>query len=104
MATYALGEGENGVWEQTLAANTVDTVTFALKELGGVQFVTVVNATGASSIYFTVNGAAPTVGGRSTWWIPAVAGATRTVPGYGYPATVKLIAAASTTYSVEGSK
>ena len=93
----------------TLVAATVDTVNI----LNPSPTVTVVNRSGVSEIYFTINGVAPTVGGDNTYVLPAVIGALAikvpqpTGPGAGgYSAAnpafqVQLISSGTPTYSVE---
>jgi hypothetical protein len=100
MASYTVAAAEIGAWEKTLVANTVDTVTFGRD----CDKVRVVNVNGAGALYFTTDGSTPTVGASSTYWLPAVAGSARTdsVPGGGMTG-VKILSAAATSYSVEGS-
>lgn len=85
----------------TLAASTVDNVTIQ----NPVPTLTVVNRSGASEIYFTVDGVTvPTVAGDNTYVLPATIGSltvqvpTSTTPTGGV--TVKLISSGTPTYSV----
>ena len=55
----------------TLTANTVSTVTLD----GDYNNVEVLNVSGAAAVYFTVNGATPTVKGNGTVVLPAAIGA-----------------------------
>jgi hypothetical protein len=100
MASYTVAASEIGAWEKTLAANTVDTVTFG-RDCDSVRVVAV---NGLEAIYYTTDGSTPTVGGASTYWVPASAGATRSTSVTGASGTVvKLISSAASSYSVEGS-
>lgn len=85
---------------QTAASGVADTVTLD-RDYDAVE---VVNRDGAGAIYFTIDGTTPTIGGDSTYVIPAVIGA-RVVPSVELASTatvVKLIASADTKYSVTG--
>lgn len=98
MATHTLAAGVIGAFEKTLVADTEDIVNFPVD----LDQVRVMNIDGAESLYFTVTGVEPTVGGAHTYWLPAVAGATRTVDVPTAAATqVRLISAGTPTYSVE---
>lgn len=104
MTAIAVAAAEIGVWEQALVASTVDTVTFTRDPDSVVDEVRVTNVSGTASIYFTTDGTAPTVGGKATRWLPAVAGANRTVRLQEPASTVvKLISSGTPTYSVEAS-
>lgn len=83
----------------TLVANTVATVTLT----GDFQLVEVINVDGVAAVYFTVDGAAPTVAGDDTLVVPAVADA-RTRAGAPSPAnsTVRLISAGAPKVAVVG--
>jgi hypothetical protein len=104
MASYGVAATDHGTYAHPLAASAVDTVTFA-KDLVEVE----VTSDGTAAIYFTVDGSTPTVGGQATYELPAQTGVkpVRKVRG---PATspdthqtvVKLISAATPTYSVLG--
>lgn len=97
MATYTLTSGR-AAYEKTLTANTVDTVN-----LGSAFSEVEVISDGAASIFFTVDGSIPTVGGASTYYLPAAA-TSRSVPVRGgSAATVKLISSGTPLYSVIGS-
>ncbi len=91
----------------TLEAATVATVTVtAAKATGavnqiGLPAIEVLNRSGSAEIYFTVNGADPTVGGEDCHVLPAAVCAL-SVPGVGSPVTVKLISVGTPTYSVIG--
>jgi hypothetical protein len=88
-------------YHSTLTASTVDTVTFTTSW----QVARVINVTGTSVIYFTVDGSTPTVAGANCRVLPAVAGfvdqagldSTATTPG-----SVKLISAGTPGYSIIG--
>ena len=96
---YPVGTSEIGAWEKTMAAGG-DTVTFARD----CDEVRVTNVDGAAAIYFTTDGSAVTVGDEAAYWVPAVAGASRTVAVRGGEATVVTLDADGTpVFSVEGS-
>jgi hypothetical protein len=99
MATYTLNSGDIGAHAKTLAASTVDTVTFT----DDVARVTIISD-GTSAIYYTVDGSTPTVAGGNCYLLPAgaVSADTRTprdVAGSG--TVVKLISTGVATYSVQ---
>jgi hypothetical protein len=99
MSTYTVQASEIGAHAKTLAAGTVDTVTFQ-RDCNTVE---VLSIDGAAAIYFTVDGSTPTVGGANTYLVPAVIGALEVdVPTAGN-AVVKLISAGTPSYSVTGS-
>lgn len=100
MATYAVATSENGAYEKTLVASTVDTVTFAYfpDEIA-------IYSDGAAAISFTVDGSTPTALGAGTFYIPAVGGSTYTIrperqPVTATPCIVKLISAGTPKYGV----
>lgn len=97
MASYTLTTGQIAAHAKTLAANTVDTVTFA----DDCDMIEVLNVDGAAAIYFRVDGSAPTVAGASAYVIPASAGSALEVqvPTAG-GTLVKLISTGTPTYSV----
>lgn len=80
----------------TLTANVVTTVTVAK----AVSTIEVVNVNGAGSIYFTVNGTNPTVGGDDCEIVAAGTGAAFLVDAPNNPVSVKLISAEATEYTV----
>lgn len=95
MASIAVVSGAKGAYA-TLAAATVDTVTFALD----FDQVEVINRDGAAEIFFTVDGSAPTVGGANCFLLPASVGAAIVgVPTNG-PTVVKLISTGTPAYGV----
>lgn len=99
MATYTLAAGDVGVHDKTLVASTVDTVAWPA---GVVSDLVEVLNDGATDIFVTVDGSAPTVAGGATWEVsPGTARVLRT-PGGVVPTTVKLISAGTPTYSVTG--
>lgn len=83
-----------------LAAATVDVVTLN----GDYQRVEVVNRDGTAEIYFTVDGAAPTVEGDDTHLLPAAIGGLLVSAGSetGSPTIVRLISAGTPKYTVRG--
>ena len=93
MAAYSVTRAKHA----TLVISTVDTVTFGETNTG----VRVHNrsTTAANVIYFTTNGATPTVAGDNTFCCPA--GQSVTVPDSQFVgADVKLISATADPYSV----
>ena len=84
----------------TLAAATVDTITFDADYTS----VEIVNRDGSAEIYATVDtGITPTVGGAGCDVLPAAIGSlTVDASGYGSPTTIKLISAGTPAYSVKG--
>ena len=96
MATFNLNAGDVGAYEKTLVAATVDTVNFQ-EAVDRVE----IYSSGADEIYFTLDGAAPTVGGATTLLLPAAASVrTIRVPKRDSPTVVKLISAGTPVYSV----
>lgn len=101
MATStSVATAENGAYAITLTGSSVDTVTFG-RDCDAVE-VTAVN--GAAAIYFTVDGSTPTVGGKGTFEVLALAGWVTQVdvPTAGNT-VVKLISSGAASYSVVGS-
>lgn len=101
MASFTVVDTEVGVYEKTLSAAAVDTVTFSDESLRTLE---VTNEDGAAAIYFTVNGSTPTVGGANTHHLPAAISSrdVRTSPGASDTSiVVKLISAGTPKYSVE---
>lgn len=96
MANYNAVAGDLAVYEKTLVASTVDTVTF-LRNFQEVEIYT----DGTASIFFTVDGSTPTVLGPTCLYMPA-AGSVRTVrvPKREASVVVKLISAGTPKYSV----
>jgi hypothetical protein len=88
----------NPNYHGTLVGSAVDTITL----LTNPAVVEIVNVSGATAIYYTVDGSAPTVGGVNTRVVPAAAGARDRV-NISPDATgvVKLISSGTPTYSVE---
>jgi hypothetical protein len=84
---------------RTLVAATVDRITLTDSNFGQVE---VLNRDGVAEIYFTVDGADPTVGGDGTHVLPASVGAV-VVRSSGRQATVvKLISSGTPKYSIRG--
>lgn len=99
MADHTVAAAEIGVWEQTLGAGA-DTVTFDRD----CEEVRVTNVDGVAAIYFTLDNSTPTPGAKSTYWIPAVAGASRTeVVRTSGDTVVKIDSSGTPKYSCEGS-
>lgn len=97
MASYTVEAGKIGVQAKTLAANTVDTVTFN-DDLDAV----VVFSDGAAALYFTVDGTTPTIGGDNTYvLLKGVHAARRVLVPTSGDTVVKLISSGAPTYSVE---
>lgn len=108
MASYTVTVGEIGAHAKTLAASTVDTVTFTLGSAGSPGWARVpksveVMTDGADDIYVTVDGSAPTVAGAHCYRVPAFPGATVIDVRDSNPTdqvVVKLISAGTPIYSV----
>lgn len=115
MASYSIPDGHIGVYEKTLVASTVDTVTFSMGAPGTAgydknrpKYVEVFND-GADDVYFTIGSpaSAPTVAGSHCYYLPGGSPNSYKVP---LPATpprttpvaleVKLISAGTPVYSV----
>lgn len=94
MASYAVSSSQVAAHDKTLVASTVDTVTFD----GDPDYVEVMSD-GASAIYFTTDGTAPTVSGQNGYIVPAYPSA-RVVRHGGEGGIVKLISSGTPTYSV----
>jgi hypothetical protein len=84
----------------TLVAATMDTVTLD----GDYKHVEVVNRDGVNEIYFTIDGADPTVAGDNTHVLPAQIGriTVNAAAEPGTPTVVKLISAGTPKYTVRG--
>lgn len=82
----------------TLVANTVTTVTLD----SDYATVEVLNVDGAASVYFTTNGATPTVEGAGCNVLPAAIGALDLNTGTRGTVTVKLISTGTPKISVRG--
>lgn len=115
---HTLSGADVGVWERKLTANTVDVVSWEVGRTAPGGFtvqspagrrVTVVNVDGAAPIYVRGDGQAPTVGGSSSYWLPAVAGASLTLSASSvqnpddaseWATRVQLVSAGTPSYSV----
>ncbi len=98
MASYSVPTNRRGVHAKTLAANTVDTVTFA-DDLGQVEVV----SDGSAAIYVAMDGATPSVAGQNTDVLPAGVIGSRVIPSAAIgPTVVRLISDGTPTYSVTG--
>lgn len=95
MTTRPLAQGEVGMHAFVLTPNAVDTVTF----VEDLQLVTIISD-GADAVYYTLDGSAPTVGGKNCYVIPAGGGADTREPK-APSTTVKLISAGAPTLSVQ---
>ncbi len=111
MGSYSVPAGHIGAHAKTLVPSTVDTVTFLLGTVGTPGWGSVPKAVevltdGASDVYVTTDGTAPTVGGTNCFRIPAMAGGVVvdvvSDDRLSAPAAVvvKLISAGVATYSV----
>ena len=100
MASYSVADDEFGVRDKSLAASTVDTVTFARS----CEVIEVLNVSGTAAIFFTFDGTVPTVSGAKCYRVPAAAGASRTVrtDTGGADTVVKLISSGTPSYDVSG--
>lgn len=95
MATHTIATGQVAKHAITLAASTVDTVTFA----DNVQAVQIISD-GAAAVYYTVDGSTPTVGGANCYIIPAAVAVDERVMNTSIDA-VKLISSGTPTLSVQ---
>jgi hypothetical protein len=99
MPTHTLAAGEIAAHAMRLTPNTVETVIFP-DALVSVEIV----ADGAAAVYYTVNGAAPAVGGANTYLLPAGAVAVdvrNTVGNVDALTTVKMISSGAPLVSVQ---
>jgi hypothetical protein len=88
--------GKIGTYEQQLTANTILDVDFG----DDVDTIEVVNSSGTSSVFFTVDGSAPTVGGQNCYYLPAAIGSKEVHPPTAGGTVVKLISSGTPTVSV----
>lgn len=96
MAAFSVAAGEHGVYQKTLTASTVDTITYAA-DADNIE----VWGDGTAAVYFTVDGTAPTVEGKNTWELPSGAASSRIVEvGTGGGTVVKVVSAGTPKYSV----
>ncbi len=99
MASYSAGAV--GIYEKTLVADTVDTVTFA----DWPEEIEVISD-GDAAIFVRVDGTAPAINSGDAWMLPAGAQYSRTIPIHEDDAAhdgglvVKLISAGTPTYSI----
>lgn len=98
MTAYAIAEDEVAAWSKTLAAATVDTVTFTDRHVATVR---VYRESGAA-IFFTTDGTVPTVNGAHCHRVPADLPYVDVDVDTGGATVVKLISSGTPTYSVEG--
>lgn len=91
MANYTANVAKSA----TLGVATVDTVTFPATY--PYNTVTIVNRDGTSPIFFTVNGATPTVAGDDCYVVDVHQSCVASFQG----GAVKLIAAAAAAYTVQ---
>jgi hypothetical protein len=107
MAAYTVTRPAFAAHAKTLVANTVDTVTFD----GAIDEIEVLSHDGAAAIYFTTDNSVPTVGGASTFCMPAAIGARTEKTTISHPSgggarstVVQLKSAGTPTYSVSVAK
>lgn len=96
MASYTSTAAEFGIYEKTLVASTVDTLTMS-RVMGRIELIT----DGVASIFFTIDGSTPTVGGQGCYYVPAIA-CVREINLYpaNTAAVIKLISVGIPKYSV----
>lgn len=97
MASYQVAASGYSSQDNTLTANTADTVTFLADALS-IEVMT----DGTAAVYVTVDGTTPTISGANTFKLPAVGSwntLTLSVPNEGAP-VVKLLSAGTPVYSV----
>lgn len=98
MAAHTIDDGENGVYEQTTVADTLDTVQLTDKD--SYRELTVKLWTnGASSIFYRTDGEDAEVGDQACRYIPGAAGEADIVLGTEED-TISLISADPVEYSV----
>lgn len=95
--SYELQRDDIGVHDKTLTQDVIETVTFP----ADVDAVEVLNIDGLASLYFTVDGRDPVVGGNHCWALPAGAPSSLAVdvPTAGR-SVVKLISSSQARFSV----
>ncbi|MGW7350960.1 hypothetical protein [Streptomyces sp. NPDC054784] len=96
MADYQVQPGEIGIHALTLTAGQATTVTFP----DDVDEIEILSHDGAAAVYFTVDGTAPAVEGRSSRVLPAAVTSVQVEPPTAGPTVVKLISAATPKVSV----
>jgi hypothetical protein len=99
MASYTVttANGEVAAHAKTLVAATADTVTYDDRE----DIIEVITD-GTADIYFRTDGTAPTVGDPKAYRVPAGERSRKVTPNANtVPTQVKLISAATPTYSVQ---
>jgi hypothetical protein len=97
MSNYTVSRGNVGVYDKTLAADTIDVVTFTGVDLDQVEIAT----DGSHDVYVTFGaGSTPMVGGGNSYRIPAVAGYTVFPVHTSGDTVVKLISSGVPLYSV----
>jgi hypothetical protein len=96
VASYVVSAGNVGVHAKTLAASTVDTVTFTGKDLPSVEVL----SDGSADIYVCFGTGTPTVGGGNCQRIPAGSGGAILPVHTTGDTVVKLISAGTPVYSV----
>lgn len=94
MAAYTVAEDKIAKHNILMVANTEDTVTF-FDNPSRVEVLT----DGAAKVYVTTDGTPATVGGDSTYIIPAIAGV-RVIEHWDPTAAVRLISPGTPTISV----
>lgn len=99
MAQHTVAAGDKAIHGISLVAATQDEVDFT----DSLTAVEIVNLSGSSEIYVTVDGTNATVGGANTIVLPAAIGSLRLeVPRRTQGAVVKLISPGTPRYSVQG--
>jgi len=96
MGSYTVAPGDIGVHEKKLVASTVDTVTFAGRDLTEVEIL----SDGTADIYVRVGGQPPTIAGSTSWRILSAMGSSIIPVDTSGDTIVKLISAGTPTYSV----
>lgn len=95
MADHEVPAGHVGVYNKTLVADTVDTVTFN-EDVAEVEIVT----DGSADIFIKFDGGTPTVEGTDCYMIPAAAGSMQLAPKTSGDTVVNLISSGTPVYSV----
>ena len=101
MATHTVAEGDIGSDEITLSALTVDTVTFTNTDLVSVEVIN--PPTNEDSVWYTLDGSTPEVGGGTSYMVPAGAVDSRE-PTTGGATVIKLISTGTPTIRVQSGR
>lgn len=96
MAAHSVPAGHVGVYNKTLVASAVDSVTFVDEDVAEIEVMT----DGSADIFVGFGDVTPTVNGTDCWRVPAAAGVSAFRPGTSGETVVKLISSGTPVYSV----